>query len=223
MPLSTPLPHISPKAQTYHSNVSRWQFQIPIYMNKLGRIVVDFVFHWKLFPSREVLRHAPEQAKQLKAFLSHDETILAMWNAQRSTWKLLQLHVQGRECLRIVVIIRSVVISRFYRSSDNLHRHDFFFGAITRRSSTQWMTEMHDDVTMGFTPGARILFKIQRGESEWKRSHANWLQSGWWRSEPEFSKGRRWSGQKLPPKFTRKCSHKVKSPRPSHESLKRKS
>lgn len=113
------------------------------------KLSLNLSFTGNFFPFEKFSVTRPNKRKQLKASLSHDETILAMWNAQRSTWKLLQLHVQGRECLRIVVIIRSVVISRFYRSSDNLHRHDFFFGAITRRSSTQWMTEMHGDVTMG--------------------------------------------------------------------------
>lgn len=142
--------------------------------SKLGQIVDDSacftVFGWKLFPFREILRHAPESSEnnwKLLFLMTKRFSPCEMHN-RVPLESFLQLHVQGRQCSRIVVIIRSVVISRFYRSSDNRHRHDFFLGAITRRSSTQ----MNDSDAWWcnngflFTPGARKLVFDMRSQVE---------------------------------------------------------
>lgn len=125
---------------------------------------------WLETCSREILRHAPESSEnnwKLLFFMTKRFSPCEM-HSRVPLESFLQLHVQGRQCSRIVVIIRSGVISRFYRSSDNRHRHDFFFGAITRRSSAQ----MNDSDAWWcnngflFTPGARKLVFDTRSQVE---------------------------------------------------------
>lgn len=170
MPLHALVPYFTRKRkQTYRRNISRWNFRIPIYMENWVKLPSTLSFTGNFFSSEKfsVTRPTSENNWKLLFLMTKRFSSCKMHNCV-PFGSIRSFTFKVANASRIVVIIRSGVISRFYRSSDNLHRHNFFFGAITRRSSTQVNDSDAWWCNNGFlfTPGARKLLFDMRSQVE---------------------------------------------------------